>query len=261
MSFRIYLEILLAALVSGAACSLAGFILSNLRLTFLGVTMSHAAMAGAVYGRLWGLPVFPPAFLAALAGSFSIGALADRSRLDSNLVMGIVFSLSMGLAFLGIGMASGSRSELLGLIWGSILLIPRSDLILLALIGGLFFLFVLVMDKEIKAVLFSRTIAAASGAPERLVTYCLLIGCAAVITASLETIGGLLLFALLTNPVAAAARLFKSYRACMIGSAALGAACTVAGLALSLAFSLPAGAAIVLVSGALFGFTLFMRPE
>jgi manganese/iron transport system permease protein len=254
-----FLEIVMAALVSGSACAAAGFILANLRSSFLGITMSHAAMAGAVFAKLLGLPMFPSAFGVALAGAFAIGPLADRARIDTNLAMGIVFSLSMGLAFMVIGLASGSKADLLGLIWGSILLIPTRDLILMTVLALLLFLFILLMEKEIKAVIFSRTIASAAGLPERFITYALLIACGAVITAFLETVGGLLLFALLANPVAAAQRLFRTYRATLLGSAGLGAASALGGLGLSLGFGLPAGASIVLVSGLIFILSLFVR--
>jgi len=252
LAWKIILQIAAAALVSGVACSVAGFFLANLRLPFLGVTMSHAAMAGAVFGRLFGLPVFPPAFVTSIAASFAIGPLADRARLDANVAMAIIFSLTMGLAFLGIGITEGPKTEMLGLIWGSVLLIQSGDLVLLLISGILLIGFAVLFESKIKAVLFSRTISAASGVPERFITYTLLILSGAVITASLETVGGLLLFALLVNPVAAASRVFTSYRWNIIGSALLGAVSALGGLSLSWFLDLPAGASIVLVSGLVF---------
>ncbi len=108
------------------------------------------------------------------------------------------------------------------------------------------------LEKEIKAVLFSRRIAAGSGIAEGMIVYLLLAGSGAVITASLTAVGGLMLFSLLTNPVAAAARWFTTFRGCLIGSAALGAASALIGLGLSAWLNLPVGACIVLAGAAIF---------
>jgi manganese/iron transport system permease protein len=249
MTALMIVHILSGALVSGASLAVAGFILSNLRLSFLSVTMSHAAMAGAVYAHLLGLPGFPCAFAAALVAALAIGPLSDLANIDTNLAMGVVFSFAMGLAFLGIGLAGPSRADLLGLIWGSVLLLTGADLALCAAAALMLFILIALLEKEIKAVLFSRALAAAAGLRERAITYTLIALCGAVITASLQTVGGLMIFALLTNPVAAASRLFDSFRWAMIGSGLLGAASALLGIALSAAFNLPAGASIVLASG------------
>ncbi len=249
---RVIVEILAAAVISGASCAAVGFLLANLRLPFLGVTMSHAALAGAVFAKVLGLPIFPPAFAVAIGSAFAIGPLADKAKLDSNLAMGIVFSLSMGVAFLGIGLTDGPKTEMLDLIWGSILLITTRDVIFLGVLGLILFVYLAVFEKEIKAVLFSRTVAASVGVREAALTYSMLIVTGAVVTACLESVGGLLLFALLSNPVAAATRVFDSYMGSLIGSAGLGALSAVGGLGLSWVFNLPAGASIALVSGIIF---------
>jgi manganese/iron transport system permease protein len=252
MTAAIIFRIVAAAVIAGLSCAAAGFVLSHLRLTFLGVTMSHAAMSGAVIATLLDLSIFGPAFAAALLAAFLIGPLSDRANLDSNLVMSIIFSVTLGVSFMGIGLAGERRMDMLGLIWGSVLLMPSSDLVILAVCAAAFLLFLIVMEKEVKAVLFSRRIAAGSGIAEGMIVYLLLAGSGAVITASLQAVGGLMLFSLLTNPVAAAARWFPTFRGCLIGSAMLGAVSSLAGLGLSAWFNLPVGACIVLAGAAIF---------
>ena len=79
--------------------------------------MSHAALAGAVFGSLFGLEgeisllglelpkMLVPALGAAMITALLLGALEGRGvQMDANVVIGVLFSLSMGLAFLGIGL-------------------------------------------------------------------------------------------------------------------------------------------------------------
>ena len=65
----------------------------------------------------------------------------DKSRLDTNVGLAILFSFLLGLTFLGIGLMEDSRSEILGLLWGSILFVQKKSVIAItaiALLVGLF---------------------------------------------------------------------------------------------------------------------------
>ena len=93
----------------------------------------------------------------------------NRSRLDTNVGLGILFSLMLGLTFLGIGFVDGSRSEILGLLWGNILFIDSGAFAAVVSIAAVLALFSWLFNKEMKALLFSRSIASATGIHERFV--------------------------------------------------------------------------------------------
>ena len=118
---------LLTALVGGAGCGLAGFLLISLNLPFMGVCLAHAALAGAVLAHFLGTPVVGTALAFSLGVAALVGPLADRTRTHANTVMSILFSLTLGLAFLGIGLLQDQRSELLGLMWGNLLLVRWAE--------------------------------------------------------------------------------------------------------------------------------------
>jgi len=249
---NIFGTIIAAAILGGAGCSLVGYYLSNLRLPFMGVCLSHAAMAGAVFASLLGLSIWPAAFAASVAVSFLIGYLAERMEIDLNVSMGILFSFIMGLAFLGIGLTEGPKTGVLGLIWGSVLLVSRRHVIWIAAATAVAAAFAALFNKELKAVLFSRAVAASSGIREGLVYYMLLLVSGLVITVNLEAIGGLMLFSLLVAPPAAACRLSRRYRTSLLLSVLFGALASVGGLGVSYVLDTPTGASIVVVSSAIF---------
>lgn len=245
-------RILLGAVLGGAGCALVGFLLVTLRLPFLAVCLSHAAMAGAVLGHLVGFPPLLLAFAAALLAAVILGPLSDSTGADLNTVMAILFTFSLGLTFLGIGLTPGSKSEVLSLLWGSILLQRREDLILTAFALLAAVVVVWVFYKEFKAILFDRRLAAASGIRARLLFYLLLALTGGVIAVNLYTIGGLMLFSLLVNPAASALQFGLRFRHALYLSVLFGILSAAGGLSISYVLSWPAGASIVVFSSLVF---------
>jgi manganese/iron transport system permease protein len=249
----------LAAVLGGACCGLAGFYLVALNVPFLGICLAHAALAGAVGAIAFGLPPLPCALGAALVVAALLGPVADRARVAANTLSGILFSFTLGLAFLGIGLVGTARSEVLGLLWGSLLLLRWVDVTAVATVLALGAALAVVFAKEVKAVLFHRRLAWMSGVPASAVFYGLLLWCGLAVTVNLQAVGGLMLYSLVVNPAAAARQITDRYEASLAWTIGLAVAAACGGLGLSLAIGWPAGASIVLVSSALFALAVTAR--
>jgi manganese/iron transport system permease protein len=252
---------LLAALLAGVACPLLGVLVVTMRLSFIGVCMSHAAFAGALLGLLAGIEPLAPAFAFSLLAAAVLGPLADRGEFGPDTAMGIVFSSSLGLAFLLLALVPGPKTEALGLLWGSILTVSRANLALLAGVAAVVLALCVLFFKEIQAVIFNREIAVAVGIPATAIFYGLLLLSGAAITASLNAIGGLLVFSLIINPAAAAYQLTYSLRRMFILAAVFGVASGWVGLALSAVLDLPSGAVIIMVSVLIFVGAVIFSPK
>jgi len=242
----------LGAVIGGASCGLAGFLLLSLDLPFLAVCLAHAALAGAVIGQAAGfspaLCAFGGAFLAALV----LGPAADRLRLNTSLFSSILFSLSLGLAFLVLGLSTESRTASMALLWGNLLLLDWPRLVGVTVVGTVGVLGAWLFRRPLKACLFSRSISWLSGLPAGAVIYAVITWCGLAITVNLEAIGGLMLYSLLINPSAAARQLTSRFDRVLILSIVLAAASAAAGLGLAIRLAWPAGASIVLASCTLF---------
>ncbi|MEO0086150.1 MAG: metal ABC transporter permease [candidate division WOR-3 bacterium] len=250
-----------AAIIGGAACGIVGVWIVMLNLPFVGVAMSHAAFAGAIAGLLFGVNPLLTSLLFCAAAALGIGPLADRADVEPSVSLGIIFSLMLGLAFLGIGMLPGPRTEALAFIWGSILLVGTRDLTVLGACALAVLGFLLLFYKETKAVLFSREVARAVGIAERPLLLAMLVLCGMVVTANLNTIGGLLIFSLIVNPPSAAHQLTWRLRTMYLLSAVFAVASCLAGLVASWLFDAPAGAVIIVVSSLIFGVSLLVSPK
>jgi manganese/iron transport system permease protein len=251
----------LAGLFGGITCSVVGVFVVTMHLSFIGVCIAHAAFAGALLGLWLGFNPLIGALLFSLGSAAIIGPVADRGELNPDTSIGIVFSLMLGLAFLFMGLMPGARTEALNLFWGSILTVTRQDIIFLAVITGVIGGLVAIFYKEIQAVICHRDVALAVGIPATIVFYGLLFSTGVTVTASLQSIGGLLIYSLILNPAAAAYQLTYSLKRMLIIAVAFGVISCWVGLAVSYLLDIPSGAAIVITSAIIFGLATVFSPK
>jgi len=251
----------LAGLLGGITCSVVGVFVVTMHLSFIGVCIAHAAFAGALLGLWLGFSPLIGALLFSLAAAAIIGPVADRGELNPDTSIGIIFSLMLGLAFLFMGLMHGARTEALNLFWGSILTVGRQDIIFLAATAGAIVGLVAIFYKEIQAVICHREVALAVGIPATVIFYGLLFSTGVTITASLQSIGGLLIYTLILNPAAAAYQLTYSLKKMLLIAAAFGVISCWAGLVASYFFDIPSGASIVITSSIIFGLATAFSPK
>jgi len=115
--------------------------------------------------------------------------------------------------------------------------------------------------KEIQATIFNRDTALAVGIPAAIFLYGILFLTGATITASLRSIGGLLIFSLILNPAAAAYQLTYNMKKMFLLAAAFGVLSGWVGLIFSYFFDLPSGATIVVTSSVIFAIAALFSPK
>ncbi len=252
---------ILSVLLGGIACGTVGVFVVLMHMPFIGVTMSHAAFAGAMLGLLLGFDPLLGAFGASFIAAAIIGPLADRGELGPDTSVGIIFSLMLGLAFLFMGLMPGTKSGALEILWGSILTNTRGDVMLLGIVAAIVVGLVIAFYKEFQATVFHRDMALAVGIPATVIFYSILFLTGATVTASLRPIGGLLVFSLILNPAAAAYQLTYNMKRMFFLSAGFGVLSGLIGLLMSYLFNIPSGATIVITSSAIFGIATAISPK
>ena len=252
LGYQFMQNAIISAFLGGVVCSVIGVFVVLMHMPFIGVCMSHAAFAGALLGLLLGIDPLLIALVLSLLAAAVIGPLADRGELSPETSLGVIFSLMLGIAFLFMGLMPYARAGAMDLLWGSILTNTRNDIMLLAIVTAVVVGLVVTFYKEIKATIFNRNIALAVGLPATIVFYGVLFLTGATVTASLRSIGGLLVFSLILNPAAAAYQLTYSMKRMFLLSATFGVLSGWVGLLFSYLFDIPSGATIVVTSSVIF---------
>ena len=261
LQYQFMQNAILAGLCGGVTCSIVGVFVVTMHLSFIGVCIAHAAFAGALFGVWLGFNPLIGALLFSLTSAGIIGPMTDRGELNPDTSIGIVFSLMLGLAFLFLGLMPGSRTEALNLFWGSILTVSRLDLVFLGAVTVITIGLVAIFYKEIQAVICHRQVALAVGIPATLIFYGLLFATGLTVTASLRSIGGLLIYSLILNPAAAAYQLTYSLKRMLLIASAFGIISCWVGLAASYFLDIPSGASIVITSCIIFGLATAFSPK
>jgi len=253
--------VILAGLIAGASTGLLGAFIIGMRVPFIGICISHASMAGFIYGGLLAFGNQALAPLTSVIGGVTTSVIAalslatireDKTRLDTNVGLSIIFCFMLGITFLGMGLNQGSRSDILCLLWGNILFVDKTRTFVIAVLAAALLLFVVLFHKEMKILLFSRSIAAATGVHESFV-YCLFLTlCGIILAINMPLVGGLMIFSLITCPAAAAYQICTGYISVIITSTLLGMISALAGFLFSYYLDLPTGACIVIVSVLIF---------
>jgi len=261
-----WLPVMAGGTLAGASSGLLGTFIVGMRIPFLGVCVSHAALAGAVFGSLCGLEgqaLLLPALGGSILTALVLGLLdPQRFHLDDNVVLSFLFSATMGLAFLGIGLhgiLGHSDNDVRSLLWGSLNFCRWRDVWLMLAAGGALLLYVMAFFKELRAIMFSRADAAAAGIRVNAVWTGFLVLVAVVLTVNFQTVGGLMIYSLISNPAAAAFQLVRGCRRAMALAAVLGGATGLGGFLISAATDLPSGAVIVLVSSCVLALAAVLR--
>jgi manganese/iron transport system permease protein len=250
-----WMPVIVGGALAGGSTGMMGVYIVGMRIPFIGICVSHAALAGAVFGSLLGLQgqlLLLPALAAAIIVALVLGLMnQQRLKPDDNLIMGVLFSLTMGLAFLGIGLFSvfgRSDNDVRNLLWGSLMFCRWRDVGLMAATAGAMVGFSTLFGKEMRAIMFCRIQASAAGIHTTLVWTAFLVLTSVVLTVNFQTVGGLMIYSLLSCPAIAAFQLVRGCRPALWVSSLLGAACGVGGFFIAALTDLPAGATTVILA-------------
>lgn len=258
LDLAFWAPVMIGGLLAGGSSGLLSVYIVGMRIPFLGVCVAHAALAGAVFGSLAGLEgtlLLAPAMAAAIVTALLLG-LADPQKvhMDANVIMGLLFSVTMGLTFIGLGLFAvfgRSDNDVRSLLWGSLNFCRWKDVALMLGAAIALAVFLLLFQKEMRAILFSRQDATAAGILATPVWTGFLVLTAVLMTVNFQSVGGLMIYSLITNPAAAAFQLVRGGAKVLIVATLLGAVSGLGGFLISAMTDLPSGAVIVLVSAAL----------
>jgi ABC-type Mn2+/Zn2+ transport system permease subunit len=252
---------LLAAAIVGGLCSVIGVFVVLRGLAFVGAGTAHAAFAGVALGYLMGWPPLVLAILFGLATVWVTGWVEEKGRMKLDVSIGILYTATMALAILFIGLMKTYNAEVYGYLFGSVLSVTDEEL---RIIGGLSVLVLgltLTFSKELFFIAFDQEMAEASGVPACRMFFLLLTLVALTVVVSLKTVGAILVFAMILIPASTAYQLTHSLMTLTLYSVTIGVTTAVAGVILSATWDVPSGPAIVLLATTVFFISVLLSPK
>lgn len=250
---------LLAAVLIGVVCGVISCYVVLKRWALLGDAISHAVLPGVALAHLFGWPYFVGGLVTGALTSVGIGFLERNSRIKEDTAMGLMFTGAFALGIVIIRRVAGT-THLMHIMFGNILGVLMSDLLLTLVAGVLTLGFTLLFYKELHLYSFDPVQARVLGINTRAVHYGMMLLLTLTIVASLESVGIILVVAMLIYPGATASLLTNSLPKMMLIGAGVGVFATTCGLYTAYLFDTAPGGAMVLVAGAVFALAFLFAP-
>jgi zinc transport system permease protein len=258
---RGYMQLALAAgLAIGVTAPLVGTFLVQKRLSLMGDGIGHVAFAGVAAGLL--LDVWPvwTALVVAVAGAVGMEWLRTHGRTPSDLALALVFYGGLAAGVVLINKADAGPAAT-GYLFGQLLTVDGGDVAVVVGIGVAIAVTLAVFGRALFAIVLDEESARVAGIPVDACNGLLAALTACTVVAAMRVVGVLLVAAMMVLPVASVRLLARSFRATVVGSAALGGAIVIGGLTAARAWDLAPGGSIVVLGSLVFLVTALAGPR
>jgi zinc transport system permease protein len=260
--------LLVGVLVSVATGIIGTFVVVK-RIVFISGGIAHAAYGGIGMGYYVKYALLPlllgsgaaaanarpgyypiiGATLFSLVAAAIMGLVQRRTRQRADTIIGVLWAIGMAIGIVFVDLTAGYKADLMSYLFGSILAVERSELIVIVVLDALILVMVALFYKELLAISFDETFATVESVPVDAIYIVLLCLIALTVVMLMRVVGLILVIAMLTIPAAIAGQYVRDLKRMMGWAVGLGMAFTVIGLFLSYAWNLTSGASIILVAG------------
>lgn len=256
---------LIASIITGISCGLIGTFIMLRRMSLLGDALAHAVLPGVVIGFMIAgkgqLSIFIGAVLSGFVTVVLISYINRNSKIKEDTSIGVIFTGAFALGILLVSQLKQVHIDLSSYLFGDVLGVSNDDIILSTIIMVLIIASVVLFYKQLLITSFDPTMAMSIGISTAAVHYFLMSLLSMTIVTSLQSVGIVLLVAMLITPPATAYLLTEKMKPLLILSAGLGTLSGVTGLFLSYYFNFSSGASMVLVSVSFFALAFIFSPK
>ena len=240
---------LFAGLLASVACGIIGVYVVTKRIVFISGGIAHASFGGIGLGYFMGISPVLGATGFTLLSALGMGLVTRKTKLPEDTAIGILWAAGMALGIIFIGLTPGYTPDLFSYLFGNILTVPYSDLILMVILDAVIVLIVIALFKEFMALSFDEEFSQVVGVPVGALYLLLLCLIALTVVVLIRVVGIILVIALLTIPAALSRRLTHDLRKMMLLAILFSAVFTFGGLWLSFELNIASGATIILLGG------------
>jgi zinc transport system permease protein len=252
-SYAFMQRALLGALITGLVAPSLGIYLVQRRMALIGDGIGHIALTGVGLGLLTGSAPVLTAVVVAAVGAVVVELVRERGRASGDIALALLFygGISGGVFLVALS-ANRTNANLVSYLFGSPLTTSRTDLAVMAGLGGFVLAVSLLLRPWLFAVCHDEEYARVAGVPVRALNVLLAVTTAVTVTVAMRAVGLLLVSAMMVVPVAAAQLITRGFRATMHLAMAIGVLASVVGIGIAGLRDTAPGATVVLVAIAIF---------
>ena len=251
---------LIVSVLTGIISGVIGSLVMLRGLALMGDAISHAVVPGVAVSYMLGINFFWGAIATGLLSALGVGFIHHRTRVKQDAAMGIILSAMFAVGIMLIAKAQ-SAIDLTTILFGNLLAVRTQDMVLSIIVGVVVLTVVLILYKEFVVSSFDEATAEVYGFRTQQLHYLILVLLTLVTVTAMQTVGVVLVIALLVTPAATAFLLVTRLPPMLIIAATLGALSSFIGMVASFQLNLPSGPVIAIVAAVFFVLAFLFSPR
>jgi len=260
LEYDFMLKAILVSSAVGVVCALLSCFLVLKRWSLMGDAVSHSVLPGVVLSYVIGIPFSIGAFVFGLGGVLGIGYIKQKVRLKDDAVIGIVYTTLFALGLVLVSKVP-SNIDLMHILFGYVLGISDNDawqtVGIAVVVAGI----VIALRRSLLLYVFDPAHAQSIRLKVSFYHYLLLVLLALTVVAAVQTVGIILVIAMLITPGAIAHLLTDRFDRMLGIAAGVSVLACIVGAYSSYYFDVSTGGAMVLVLGGIFMLTFLFAPK
>jgi len=252
LSYGFMQNAIMASILASVACGIIGSLVVVNRIVFISGGIAHTAYGGIGLAFFLGISPLLGAGIFAVASAVIMAYITMHAKHRADTVIGAMWAFGMAVGIILLDLTPGYNVDLMSYLFGSILSVPQSDLIYMAVLDTVIVVYILFLYRQIHAVSFDSEFASSMGVRSDMVYLSMLVMSALAVVLLIRVVGLILIISMLTIPPYMAERRSATLKGMMIYSTLFSLIFSLSGLLLSYFFNLTSGASIIAVSAACF---------
>lgn len=246
--YAFFQNALLGAFLVSILCGFIGTYIVTRRLVFISGGITHASFGGIGIGVFMGISPIISAMFFAILSAFGVQWISKKRDVRKDSAIAMFWTLGMSVGIICCFLTPGFMPDLPSFLFGSILTIGTSDLLLLGVLTVVVILIFSLLFRTIQSIAFDSTFALSQHLPVKGIEYLMMTLIAMTIVASLKMVGIVLAISLLTIPQMTANLFTYNYKKLIALSIIIGWIDCLIGLYASYMLNVPSGATIIFIS-------------
>ena len=257
--FQFFQNALLGGTITALACAWVGLFLILRKEAMIGDGIAHTAFGGIALGLFLGVNPILTALMVSILAVLGISYMRKRGLAQSDSAIAVMLAVGFSVGLIIISLAGVFNVDLFSFLFGSILTIDRTDLIIVMSLGVSTILVLGIFYKELLSMTFDEEGARLMGIPVRPLSLAFNLLVAITIVLSIKVIGVILVVALLVLPGLSALQLNLSFKGTTLVAIVFGILSMLMGILLSAVYNVATSGIIVFTAATIFLFVAIYR--
>ena len=246
LQYDFFQNALISTILIGISCGLVGTYIVAKRMVFISGGITHTSFGGLGLAYYLGFSPMLGAGIFSILSALAILFLSDNKKLREDSLIGIFWSAGMAIGILFIYLTPGYVPNLMSYLFGNILTVTRSQIIISAILCLFIIVFFLRFYRPLFYIAFDKAYSKTHQIPVNIIEIAITITIALCIVLCLKLAGIILVISYLTIPQAIAGLFYKNFSQQLIASTMISTIGSVSGLFFSALLNIPSGASIVI---------------